>query len=173
MAEQTNDKAPKTKALSEPIMSYQAYLDERNAKLAIDQEQSKFIDGAILTLGGGALGLTLSFLHELSARPSSPLLAIIGSFLLVSSLLLALGSVYASQRSVARYISDLDDLCRGGFLPSQSIPDSRLINPWAGVTAWLNRLAGGCLIVGILLVSIFVMMNLPWQEVAASNGAKK
>jgi hypothetical protein len=48
---------------------YAAFLKERDDKLAISNEQQKFVDKTVLTFGAGALGLTLTFVHDLTHTP--------------------------------------------------------------------------------------------------------
>lgn len=49
---------------------------EARSRLASDRsDQAKFIDQTVLTLAGGALGLTLTFLHDFLHEPTAaPLL---------------------------------------------------------------------------------------------------
>src|ERR1051326_6519247 len=55
---------------TKPIMDYDAFLKERDDKLELLSQQQKFIDSAVLSLGGGGLGLLLSFLHDLRNPPT-------------------------------------------------------------------------------------------------------
>ncbi len=45
-------------------LTYRAYLSERKAKIALSEQQGEFLDKSLMTLSGGALGLTLTFLHD-------------------------------------------------------------------------------------------------------------
>jgi amino acid transporter len=155
----------------EPRMDYKSYLKERNAKIALGEGQGKFLDQTILTLAGGALGLTLTFLHDHGPSEIAPSLSYLGIASLVLSLICVLVSLYSSQRSISQHIDTLDALCKNQFIEDES--HKRLQNnPWNGATLWLNRLAGISLIAGIILLAVFVSCNLPAQTSKSEGGTQ-
>jgi hypothetical protein len=140
---------------------YEIYIAERNAKLALDAEQSKFIDSAILSLGGGSLALLLTYLHGLSASPVWFGFVQFGAFALVLSIMLSLGSVVASQYSITRYIDDIDAEADRNFDPPM---ERSRMNRWVHATAWLNIAAFICLMIGIGGASLFAVVNMPLES---------
>jgi len=153
---------------------YRGYLDERNSKTSLSERQAEFLDKSLLTLGGGALGLLLTFLHDHGERTTSQSYAIWGIALLIISVLSVLISVVMSQRSISRQIDALDDWCRSGFSSASEKPLQS--NPWAGATLYLNRIAIFTFIAGVIAISSFVVLNLQpakGSEMSGQgNGAK-
>lgn len=93
-------------------MTYRAYLAERNQKLETSDRQSELLDKSLLTLSGGALGLTLTFLHDNGTAVDGLWWAVGGMILLGLSLLFALVSIVISQESISKHIDALDAWCR-------------------------------------------------------------
>jgi hypothetical protein len=142
-----------------PAMEYAAFLQERNAKIALSEQQSLFIDKSLLTLSASALGVTLTFLHD-HASSDFIWLATCGIALLTVSLGTVLGSLYASQRSISRHIDILDEWCAAGLLArtphSERIRKIRMVK----IAMWLNRSAAFTFGAGVIAVAIFVIENL-------------
>lgn len=147
-------------SIAEPQMTREAYLAERADKIALMEKQGEFLDKSLLTLAGGALGLTLTFLHDHDAGNVGAYSAIAGMGLLVTSLLSVLFSLNFSQRSISLHIDALDEWCRADF--SAGHPSECFVqqNPIAAVTLWANRLATASLVAGVIFVSAFVAINL-------------
>src|SRR5437764_377392 len=80
------------------------YAAARAAANSISADQSKFIDQTILTLGGGGLGITLTFLHDFVTVPAAPCLLYLGDGLLLLSIMAVLISLYTSQKSISDHI---------------------------------------------------------------------
>jgi len=144
-----------------PGMTREEYLAERSAKIALSEKQGEFLDQWLLTLSGGALGLALTFLHDHGPVTVALPVAIAGMGLLVGTLISVLVSVAVSQRSISIHVDTLDDWCKSNFQREHESEKRLWQNPWAGLTLWLNRIAIGACIFGILLLSAFVVGNLP------------
>jgi hypothetical protein len=86
----------------------------------------------------------------------------IGAIALVLSIVLALGSVFASQLSIERYIVGIDAEAERNFAPP-TVPNPHR-NFWVGATARLNLIAFVCLIVGIVAASGFAVVNMPLES---------
>ncbi|HVW74476.1 MAG TPA: hypothetical protein VHC39_12615 [Rhizomicrobium sp.] len=159
MGHHKSEVATNAGADDEPVMDRAAFLQERNAKIALSETQSLFIDKSLLTLSASALGLTLTFLHD---HTSSDLisLAIGGITLLTLSLGTVLGSLYASQRSIDHHVKIMDEWCAAGLLPRT--PHSKRIRQIRSVkiALWLNRSAAVTFGAGVIAVAIFVIENL-------------
>lgn len=152
--------APAASSPPVPQMTRKAFLAERNAKLALMEKQSEFLDKSLLTLAGGALGLTLTFLHDHSAKTIAGGWVVVGLIALVLCLLGVLFSVNFSQRSISKHIDALDTWASEGFPAghrSEKVLDGSV---WVTVTMWANRFATTALIVGLVCVSVFVALNL-------------
>jgi hypothetical protein len=149
--------------MSEPgkYDQYAAYVKERDGKLTILHEQQKFIDGAVLTLGGGGLGLLLTYLHYLTPPIRLLCLGLVAGISLALAIVFALLSVYASQISMHQHVSALDEKCRNNFEGNDRTEKVlRGGNLSTSLTGIFNGLAGLLLILGIGLASTFVALNL-------------
>jgi len=90
-------------------------LAERNAKTALAERQGEFLDKSLLTLAAGALGLTLTFLHEHGTGTAALPWVYFGMSLFVLCLLFVLLSLIFSQRSIIDRIDALDGWCGANF----------------------------------------------------------
>lgn len=158
------DVSSESTAASEPQMNREEYLAERTAKISLMEKQGEFLDKWLLTLAGGALGLTITFLHEHDAASTSVCWAFMGMVMLVISLLGSLFSLNFSQRSISMHIDALDDWSRVNFLPGHPCQSLVQSNPMARVTLVTNRIATSTLFLGIIFVSVFVSLNLLGHE---------
>ncbi len=124
-------------------------------------EQTKFLDQTNLTLAGGALGLSLTFMHDFVTKPADPGLLSAGWASLLASIVLTLASVHTSQIAINKYIRNLDNAADKGFtVKSLEFLNGRWVNLSAAITAYLNVLSSLTLIAGIALVALFAYNNL-------------
>jgi hypothetical protein len=151
---------PKQRTKEVSALSYEAFLTERSAKLSLLENQQKTLDTSLLTLAGGGLGLTLTFLHEKNAVFARPELATTGLILLIVSLCSVLISMFVSQEAISRYVDALDVWCEESFKASHEAAKEVLKRPLVGITKQLNYLAGGSFLIGVCFLSGFVLSNL-------------
>jgi hypothetical protein len=101
-----------------------------------------------MTLAGGALALSLTFIHDIVPNPRHEWSIAIAWSLLALSLLLIFVSLLTSQTSLLRNIKSLDEdvVATGGI---------------AGVaTVWLNALSGASFILGVGFLVGFAIGNI-------------
>jgi hypothetical protein len=146
-------------AASRPKMTYAVFLEERKAKVELEDSQAQFIDQWLLTLSGGALGLMLTFLHDYPP-PLIPWWAKGGMISLVACMAIVLLSLDFSQRSIRKHITALDEWCDASFAHNHASQKAVQRNWWAGATGYLNLIAMVLCIAGISILSIFVGSNL-------------
>ena len=132
------------------------YLHERNFALEVAREQTKFIDQTVLTLAGGALGVSLTFLEKFTA----PTGAVAPAYLLTAwsaltlSIVGVLVGMHVSQFAIDKHIANLDT-------NYSSTTPTVFVNPFAGATEVLNFLASTSLIIGIVCLCVFAYSNSP------------
>ncbi len=144
-----------------PLLDHDTYRDARAGWVGVSTEQQKFIDQTVLTLAGGTLGLSLTFLHDFATVPRLPWLLYLGGASLVLSIISVLASLHVSQHSIQGHIEDLDSAARAAFSKaSERFMERRFVNAAARFTQFVNRFASIALVVGIALVAIFAYMNL-------------
>jgi len=143
-----------------PQMTRDEFLAEREVKVALMEKQQQFLDQWLLTLAGGALGLTLTFLRDHDSAGSQPWLVATGMALLVLSILSVLTSIIFSQRSISLRIDALDSWCEGGFTSGH--PSERDVKKslWANLTGHANTISAVTLMGGLVSISLFVSINL-------------
>jgi hypothetical protein len=134
------------------------YLEERKLLIDEEREAARTFDKAMLTLSGGALGLSLSFIKQLVPHPHLiGLLATAWSSLAVALLATILG-LHISQSAIRRARDMLDGDQRG---------DKDALNQKNTPARWtdcFNWIAATTFMVGIVLLVMFALLNLKSNE---------
>jgi hypothetical protein len=136
--------------------------DERNAQaqaayrdwlVTSEHAASRDFDKAVMTLAGGALGLSVTFVHGIvsKAAPCSLIwLALAWSFLALS-LLSILVSILTSQHALRRAIQQVDD---------RTVHSVAKPGGWfSGITEGLNITAALTLVLGLIFLVVFALLN--------------
>lgn len=117
---------------------------------------SENFDKSVLTLSSGGLAVSLGFLKDfIPIDKSLWAWALYTSWgALTTATVVTMLSFLASARA-------LDYQQEAGQLYYQCGDDSKIYgNPWDRVVIWMNRLSGGSFIVGVILTTVFVAINL-------------
>ena len=122
--------------------SYRAVLVDAHRR------SSEAYDKAVMTLSGGALAISLTFIHDVAPHPTHKGLLAWSWGLLALSLLLILVSFVASQYAILRRIKEEDGL-----------PVSRWNLP-SGATVALNFASGAAFIAGVACMVRFAWFNI-------------
>jgi TRAP-type C4-dicarboxylate transport system permease small subunit len=122
--------------------------DYRDHLVGAHHTASQDFDKAIMTLSGGALGLSITFVHDIAPHPTNKILLSLAWLLFSISLLLILVSFLSSQAAVLAMIKTLDE------------PKSPSKKVSAFVTACLNWAAAATLVSGVLCLVLFALYNL-------------
>lgn len=132
--------------LAEEMREYRSWL------VAADQKASEAYDKAVMTLAGGALGLSLTFIREIAKTPRpQSLWRLETSWLcLTLSLGFILLSMLWSQWALRKAMRQVDE---------SSLPGARAGGAFAISTAVLNVLSGSALLVGIGFLAWFSISN--------------
>lgn len=127
-------------------------LEYRNWLVAADQKASEAYDKAVMTLAGGALGLSLTFVKEIarSPRPESLWRLETSWLCLTLSLGFILVSMLWSQWALRKAMRQVDEF---------SLPGARAGGGFAIFTAALNVLSSLALLVGIGFLAWFSISN--------------
>lgn len=124
----------------------------RNWLVAADQKASEAYDKAVMTLSGGALGLSLTFVKDIVKSPHSESLWLLEASwgCLTLSLAFILVSMLFSQWALRRAIGQVDE---------SSLSGARVGGFFATLTATLNVLSGAAFLGGIALLAWFSISN--------------
>jgi len=124
-------------------------------------EVSGRYDKWILTLSGGALGLSITFLDRIAGRsiPCALPCLVVSWTLLVLSLLLALASLVTSQSAIREARENLDTENAGEVITGPPVP-----RWFSQVTNLLNWGALFAFIFGVGLLCVFSFSNLPFAS---------
>jgi hypothetical protein len=124
-----------------------AWTTDRERLLALHESTTQAFDKAIMTLAGGALAVSISFIHDVAHHPRHK--GIIGASwsFFVLSLLLILWSFLTSERATRRMIHQMADP------DAESIPEGRM-------TDWLNWGSAGSFLVGVVCLVLFAVLNI-------------
>ena len=143
-------------------MEHHIYLDERKSLVDAIREQSRLFDRAILTLAAGALGLSLTFIHNISPQIKEKT----ANFLLFSwacfggSILSTLISFMTSQWACHKQIQIIEEDYQK---EKEGKEESGERNTPRGFTIFFNIVSILLFITGVLLLVYFSFQNLPIQ----------
>jgi len=126
--------------------------DYRNLLVTADQKASEAYDKAVMSLAGGALGLSLTFVKNIVKSPNSESLWRLETSwgCLTMSLAFILVSMLFSQWALRKAIRQVDE---------SSLQRARAGGIFAVLTATLNVLSGAALLGGIALLAWFSISN--------------
>ena len=132
----------------------ETYRGERQTLNLALIEQSKAFDKAILTLSGGALGLSLIFIKDIVVNPMPWTKLLLGGSWAAFSLaiLLMLVSMLISQKAIRLHLDNLEELRAGTSVIEQ--------NKSAKYTGIINVVSILSFLVGVLLLASFSWQNL-------------
>lgn len=153
------DRRPPSGEHRNQLLEFRRHLAEARASSQGDY------DKAILSLSGGALGVTFVFLIERVAdqnQVESPGLAFLSWVAWGLSVIATLISFYVSEHAHGLAIQRMDAILRGEGAPRPSRFPNTLISG-------LNLAAGALFILGVLVISVFASRNL---ERGANDGRR-
>jgi len=127
-------------------MSEDAY---RQWLVEAHQKSSDAYDKAVMTLAGGALGISVAFVHQVAPNPTHKTWLAWAWGLLAVSLLLIFLSFLASQQTLLREINQRDNKT---VWPSWDMPGR--------ATTLLNLASGAAFIGGIVCLVRFAWFNI-------------
>lgn len=135
--------------------SHEAFLTERARYIDARQRAQQRIDQLVTTGSGGALVLSITFMHEIANTPAKETSWML--FLAWGFLIIALGGTlihhHLSQRAFEDYISELDRAYSAGDA----------CNPRSRASVWGERLTVGssaALVLGVMFLAAFAFLNL-------------
>lgn len=136
-------------------MSEETYVRERTTLIEIEQKSADQHDKAILTLTAGALGLSITFLDKIAAKPLPDTLFLVGlswSFFILG-IVCIVASFLTSQTACRRQRELLDEEYSTGRVPDQ-------INRPADTTRYLNSASYLLFVAGVVCLALFSWRNL-------------
>ncbi|MCX6908393.1 MAG: hypothetical protein NTY01_10165 [Verrucomicrobia bacterium] len=144
---------------------YKVYLDQHKSLIDLEVEASKSFDHWIVTLAGGALAISITFIEKIAPHPRSDTLCWLGfswGFLLLT-ILFTLSSHLTSQSGMRRQ-RDILDLELEKY-PTELLPHERT-NRFAIITNWLNIASMVTFALGIICLCVFSLSNPPQKEIS-------
>lgn len=148
-------RATKTSSNEDEVARYNAYIAERRALVDAGFQQSLSYDTTAITLAGGALGLSLTFIKDIvgAHHPKLPLLLFLGWGILVIAILATLASFQLSVHAYNRQREIAD------FEYQYPLESSDRRNVWAGAVGIANWLSLLSIVIGVGLLTTFVANN--------------
>lgn len=151
---------------------YSSYLEHRRYLIESEQEAAKSYDRWLLTLSGGALGLSMAFARDIAlhgvAEGRGYLLA--AWLALATSVAVGLVCIYWSQRAHADFREALDATLEKARAKNEDagfwddVRTAQVRCPRARWVGWLNRVSIAAFVAGIVLLSVFAFLNVPDKE---------
>jgi hypothetical protein len=141
-------------------LKYKVYLEERKSLVEAEGEQSQLFDKAILTLAGGAFGLSLTFIKEIISnhKPIQISWLILAWIFFIVSMLSTLISFLTSQCACSKQREILETT----YFDNHDNKDGKIeiVNPAAKWTKWLNIFSILTFVTGTVFLAIFSIINL-------------
>jgi hypothetical protein len=136
--------------------NYRAYLEQRQFYNEKEFEMSERYDKWILTLSGGSLAVSLTFLEKFGSNPIPWTKALLGGcwLLLLVTIICGLSSFLTSQSAFRRQRDILDD-----SLDDKAKSNQR--NCLACTTNGLNIASLICFIAAVAFLCAFALVNMP------------
>jgi hypothetical protein len=120
--------------------------EDRRRLTALHEKATEAFDRAIMTLAGGALAISIAFIHDVARHPRHVWVVGLSWLCFAASLLLILVSFLTSERAVVKMIER-------GDAGDEEIGRGRL-------TDVVNWGSAGTFIVGVVLLVTFAWLNL-------------
>lgn len=141
---------------------YEGYLEERKMLLAAEQDYAKSFDRWLVTLAGGALGLSIAFLKDIAgAQPVDVAWLVAAWILLALSVCAALVSMLISQHGHEAFRAALDEeAAKGGARFWPRVRDAQRRRWELTAIAWLNGTAILAFVMGVFTLAVFAALNL-------------
>ncbi len=131
------------------------FLETRKSLIAGQHDLAKSFDQALLTLSGGALGVSFAFVQQFVPQPVYTLLLLFAWVAFAVALLVTLASFLVGMHAFEREITLLDRAYQGD-LTAQA--DRRWLVGLAKICNWAAVLS---FIAGVLLLIVFGFLNYP------------
>jgi len=153
----STNKAHSEEAYSENSEYQHSLFEERKSLLNALLDQSRSFDKYVLTLAGGALGLSLVFIQQIAPQPSAETIGfLVGAWSAFgASILMTLISFLFSQKACEKQIEILNGLLNRSLDPDRLPP-----NLYRTVTSLLNWISMATFVAGVASLSTFAIRNL-------------
>jgi hypothetical protein len=156
---------------------YNEYSKQRGDLAKVNVELGGRYDQWILTLSGGSLLASITFLEKIAPHPAHNTIFVVGLawlFLIVSLLtgfLSLLTAQYAAFRQIeildAEYLEYLTNL-KTNPEGSPVAKTSPQINKYSQITHYLNCISAPTFVIGVALLCVFAYLNIPTGETPAA-----
>ena len=176
------------KTTSQPEDAYQQYRKERYAahvayRQNLDElgfKTSERYDQWVITLAGGALAISLTFLEKIAPEPAHETLFLLGLswFAYVVAVLAGFCAIYYSRKAIQRAL-DIADECYRIFSTSSSEgkPEGdtppEFNNRPSEIVGCLNKASLSCLVAGTVLMCAFALVNLGVAKISKDTDHSK
>jgi hypothetical protein len=155
------------------------FFEQRKLLIDLQHQSSQSFDKTIVTLAGGALALSLTFIRQIvpEAMPGTTVFLALAWLFLILSLFATLLSLFTSQLGMIKACAELEIAYGASTQPQQSHPHflgqtyARVIENFfdflghRSTTHFLNFVAIIFLVIGISLLMCFVMLHVPQLQV--------
>ena len=155
------NKMNKEETYSQKKFAYDKYMEERAILVNGEREVASSFDKTILTLAGGAIGLSITFIEKVAEGRLYSILAF-SWIMLITSLVIILLSMYFSKKAYDTEIQNLDGTHRAE--QNGTNPPKIKNNCYTCCTNLGNFLGALTLIIGIALLAIFSYYNILAKE---------
>ena len=146
---------------SDTNLEYKQYLDEREGLENARFRVAESFDKAILTLSGGALALSMTFVTDIASNPTRKGCLVLAWVFFGMSLVVLLLNMYFCQIAYEKEREKLDaeqDKKAGLDINEEENDDNR--NIWGTITRIGNCTALALFAIGVIVLSVFIYTNM-------------
>lgn len=147
------------------IEEHRRYLDQRHALNEAEFKIAESLDKALLTLSGGALAISMTFVKDIARNPMWTWALVIAWLLFGSSITVLLATSYICQLAYRKQRKILDDEQGAKFkrqknnLEARNEPIERK-NIWSTSTKVGNFSAMVIFLIGLVFLGVFIWVNM-------------
>jgi hypothetical protein len=134
--------------MGQPEIEYEWDPEDRRRLLALHETTTSDFDTTIRALAGGALGVSIAFVHGIAKHPHDEWVLAFAWGLFAASLTVNLFSFLTSERAIKRLLEHMETK-----EPTEAPKEPRL-------TDWLNWFSAGAVLSGIGFLVGFAVLNL-------------
>lgn len=124
----------------------------RDSLMQFDHEASLNFDKTVMSLSGGALGLTITFIKDIVPNPvdGTKIFLLVSWIALATSLTFILFSYLTSMMSLRKAMEQVD---------TKKIYEERVGGNATVITEWLRNLSSLGFLVGLISFIVYVLLN--------------
>jgi hypothetical protein len=146
---------------------YEQLLEYRNELIKSENDIQSDYDKAVMTLSGGALGITIPFLKDLIIQNTThhEFYILLAWFFWVISIISIFSSLYTSQLSFSNATKIIDSSLHNNYINNNELIVSIIYkeindSSFCKITKYLNFISGISFIIGVIFIGYYLFLTI-------------